>query len=346
VIVVSGYHGFGNLGDEAILAVLCEDLASLGIPRADILVLSGDPGSTSKAYGVQSLERYALGKIWNAIGSAQLLVSGGGSLFQDVTSKRSIPYYLAIIEMAFRRGVPVALYGHGIGPISMRTYRKLVARAFLKSAGFTLRDAFSAQLLRSLKVPVPESAVAVDPVFQLETSDVPPEIRDVPTIGLNLRPYPGWKGQISTWAKVLQELLGAGWALRFIPIGPGDEELGVALQGKVPGLELGPRLELASFRQDLSELDMFISMRLHGVILGALSGTIPIALNYDPKIHAVCAQIGCRCVELVELKLVPRIAGDVVRNYAMNHTEQAAQLERLRQSAYRNREMLRQVLEG
>ena len=114
----------------------------------------------------------------------------------------------------------------------------------------------------------------------------------------------------------------------------------------MPGLELGPRLELASFRQDLSELDMFISMRLHGVILGALSGTIPIALNYDPKIHAVCAQIGCRCVELVELKLVPRIAGDVVRNYAMNHTEQAAQLERLRQSAYRNREMLRQVLEG
>ena len=91
--------------------------------------------------------------------------------------------------------------------------------------------------------------------------------------------------------------------MRFIPIGPGDEELGVALQGKVPGLELGPRLELASFRQDLSELDMFISMRLHGVILGALSGTIPIALNYDPKIHAVCAQIGCRCVELVELKL-------------------------------------------
>ena len=137
VIVVSGYHGFGNLGDEAILAVLCEDLASLGIPRADILVLSGDPGSTSKAYSVQSLERYALGKIWNAIGSAQLLVSGGGSLFQDVTSKRSIPYYLAIIEMVFRGGAGGAVCN--IGPVSIVPTKNL-GRAFLKSAGFTLRD--------------------------------------------------------------------------------------------------------------------------------------------------------------------------------------------------------------
>ncbi len=346
MIVISGYHGFGNLGDEAILAVLCEDLCALGVSRSDVLVLSGDPDYTRKTHGVEALPRCEVSKIWKALGSARLLVSGGGSLFQDVTSKRSILYYLGIIEMAFWRRVPVALYGHGIGPIGTSAYQKLVARAFRKSAGFTVRDAFSAQFLHQLQVPVPNASVAVDPVFQLESSTVSPELRDLSTIGLNLRPYPRWRQQFPAWVRVLKQLLSAGWSLRFVPIGPGDEELGMELQREVPYLAVGPALDLQNFRQELGQLDIFISMRLHGVILGALSGTIPVGLNYDPKIHAVCAQIGCRCVELVELKLLPRIAGDVAQNYAVNYTEQRAQLDRLREHARGNREMLRLVLEG
>jgi len=346
VIVVSGYHGFKNLGDEAILAVLCADLAALGVPRSEILVLSGDPDYTERTHGVPALDRYALKQIWQALGGARLLVSGGGSLFQDVTSRRSIPYYLSIVEMAFWRRVPVALYGHGIGPIGTPAYQRLVARVFRKSAGFTVRDAFSVQFLHHLKVPVPNEAAAVDPVFQLPASEASNGLRAVPTIGLNLRPYPAWRSQLAQWAEILQALHRAGWQVRFVPIGPGDEEMGKELRRQAPALELGPALGLDSFRTELSRLDVFISMRLHGVIFGALSGTVPVGLNYDPKIHAVCAQIGCRCIELVELGLLPRTIVDIVEHYALNQSEQMAQVAKLREIASRNREMLQRVLEG
>ena len=82
------------------------------------------------------------------------------------------------------------------------------------------------------------------------------------------------------------------------------------------------------------------------MILGALSGVVPIALNYDPKIHATCEQLGCRWVELVELDLLPRLTRDVLENYALNRDQQTHQLARLRQYAARNQDLLRQVLEG
>jgi polysaccharide pyruvyl transferase CsaB len=346
VIVVSGYHGYGNLGDEAILAVLCRDLVSLGVSRSDILAVSGDPAYTRKIHGIEAVDRFAWNQIWEVLGSARLLISGGGSLFQDVTGKLTIPYYLSFVEMALRRKVPVALYGHGIGPIATWLYQKLVARAFRKSAGFTVRDAFSAQFLQQHGIHVPNGAVAVDPVFQLEGSVPRTRISSPPILGLNLRPYPQWQAQTAEWVEILRQLGAAGWELRFLPIGPGDEEMGRTLQKDVPRLMLIPSLEQENCRDELGQLDVFISMRLHGVILGALSGTVPVGLNYDPKVHAACAQIGCRCLELVELQLLHPTVDDVVQNYALNQTAQAAQLGQLREYAYRNRDLLKQVLEG
>lgn len=342
--MVSGYHGYGNLGDEAILAVLCEGLTDLGVPRSEIVVLTGNAQYTKSVHGVQTVDRYDLKRVWQLLGRSRLLISGGGSLFQDVTSKRTIPYYLGITEMAFRRNVPVALYGHGIGPIGASVYRKLVARVFRLSVGFTVRDSFSVQFLEKHKVYVPVDAHTVDPVFQWPATVM--EQRGTPVIGLNLRPYPKWRQQFQDWVRVLKDIFALGYGIRFIPIGPGDAELGLMLQRHLPRLELSEPIALDNFRSQLGQLRLFISMRLHGVILGALSGVVPIALNYDPKIHATCEQLGCRWVELVELDLLPRLTRDVLENYALNRDQQTHQLARLRQYAARNQDLLRQVLEG
>lgn len=343
MIVVSGYHGYGNLGDEAILAVLCEGLAAQGVSRDDIFVLSGDVDYSKAVHGVQAVPRYDFRQVWQLIGQADLLVSGGGSLFQDVTSKRTIPYYLGILEMAFRQSVPVALYGHGIGPIGTLLYHKPVARAFRKSAGFTVRDAFSAEFLNGYGVPVSRDAFTVDPVFAWESTA--PELGSKPIVGLNLRPYPGWDNSVSTWVELLRTMLDAGCGVRFMPIGPGDVHLGKVLKSHVPDLEIKAPLTLERFRDELGQLDAFISMRLHGVILGALSGTIPVGLNYDPKIHAVCEQLGCRRVELVELGLLPPIIRDVLENHDRHGEQQNQQLALLRSHAQRNQDMIRDLLQ-
>ena len=88
-IVISGYYGFNNAGDEALLTAILAALRAKE-PKADITVISGNPGNTIAKHQVKSLYRFAAVRLLRAIREADLVISGGGSLLQDVTSKRSL----------------------------------------------------------------------------------------------------------------------------------------------------------------------------------------------------------------------------------------------------------------
>ncbi|MGB4338553.1 MAG: polysaccharide pyruvyl transferase family protein, partial [Bacillota bacterium] len=113
-IVVSGYHGMGNTGDEAVLEAFLQGVRKV-LPQARLTVLSGDPESTERAYGVDSVSRTHLPSIVRALRDADLLVSGGGSLLQDVTGPFTVPYYTGIMLLAYLMRVPVAVYAQGLG---------------------------------------------------------------------------------------------------------------------------------------------------------------------------------------------------------------------------------------
>ncbi len=98
-VVLSGYFGFGNAGDEAILAAEVAALRQL-IPQVEITVLSGNPRKTAATYNVEAEPRGNLWALCRALRRADLLISGGGSLLQDITSNRSIPYYLGVMALA------------------------------------------------------------------------------------------------------------------------------------------------------------------------------------------------------------------------------------------------------
>ena len=214
--MVSGYYGFANLGDEAILAALARDLLSLGIDRKDIVVLSANSEQTEADHGVRALPRYELKQIWHTLGSTNLLVSGGGSLLQDVTSKRSIPYYLGVVEMALLRKVPVVMYGQGLGPIQSKVLKTWVKRAFQKSHACSVRDSASLQFLSDLGVPREKITLAADPVFQQEPAvNVGQNSR---RLLLNVRPYDKWYEQQSLWVEHLTHWQEQGFHIEFIPI--------------------------------------------------------------------------------------------------------------------------------
>jgi len=101
-IVISGYYGFGNAGDEAILEAMVRDLRALA-PGARLVVLSADPAATAARCGVEAVPRMHLPSVLGALRGADLFISGGGSLLQDATSWRSVPYY-AGIDCAWRGG--------------------------------------------------------------------------------------------------------------------------------------------------------------------------------------------------------------------------------------------------
>src|SRR5690554_2806609 len=122
-LLLSGYYGFGNLGDEAILSGLVGALTGRG---HQVTVLSSDPVATAEQHGVAAAHRTR--GVIGALLRNDVLVSGGGGLLQDATSARSLTYYLAVIRLARLLGKRAAVYGQSLGPLTDAGKRR-VARA-------------------------------------------------------------------------------------------------------------------------------------------------------------------------------------------------------------------------
>nr|WP_316046858.1 polysaccharide pyruvyl transferase family protein [Planococcus glaciei] len=98
-IVLSGYYGFDNVGDEAILYAIIQSLKEY-YPEIGIVVLSNKPEKTARTYGVEAVNRWNVAEVAKAIKAADGLISGGGSLLQDETGRKSIPYYAGVMKIA------------------------------------------------------------------------------------------------------------------------------------------------------------------------------------------------------------------------------------------------------
>lgn len=114
-VLISGYYGFKNFGDEAILSVLVSHLKEIG---ADITVFSSDTVYTSKKYSVNSVRSFYMPDVLKEIQNTDVLISGGGSLLQDVTSLKSLVYYSFIIALALLFNKKVIIFAQGIGPVN------------------------------------------------------------------------------------------------------------------------------------------------------------------------------------------------------------------------------------
>ena len=112
-VVMSGYYGFGNAGDDAILESIHQSIRSASDEVA-VTVLSNDPELTRKQYGLDAVPRFRALRVFRALWKGDALLSGGGSLLQDATSTRSLVYYLSVIHCARLLHKPVMLYANGI----------------------------------------------------------------------------------------------------------------------------------------------------------------------------------------------------------------------------------------
>lgn len=176
--VVSGYIGFDNFGDEAIAKVLVDRLKHEGAEK--ITLISSNPEKTAKLYGVEACPML---KFFDSIKNSDVLVSGGGSLLQDVTSFKSLLYYLGVIYTAIILGKKVEIYSQGIGPINSGLGRMLTRFALKQAHKISVRDKKSQELLKSWKI---DAELVKDPIFSLEL----PAKNLKGTVGIQLRNYP------------------------------------------------------------------------------------------------------------------------------------------------------------
>ncbi|WP_411552422.1 polysaccharide pyruvyl transferase CsaB [Paenibacillus lautus] len=169
-IVISGYYGFKNSGDEAVLKSILTALEQEGqAAGVDInpVVLSIDPESTSATYGVKSVHRMKLGEVRQAIKESDGLISGGGSLLQDATSPKTIPYYLGVLKIAQWLGKPTFIYAQGVGPVNRKLFYPMIRSIFRKCTYISVRDMQSGELLQSMGISGEAVHVVPDPVMGL-----------------------------------------------------------------------------------------------------------------------------------------------------------------------------------
>lgn len=304
-IVISGYYGFENLGDEAVLAGLLAGLRE-EISGVDPVVLSGNPAQTAALHGVDAIPRMNGQAVRVALRRAGLLISGGGSLLQDVTSFRSPLYYLWVLRQARRLGVPAMMLAQGVGPLDRPLTRWLARRELDRLAAITVRDAGSAAYLAALGVTRPPVEVTADASFLL-TPDVSARLDDWwtarmpagrPVIGAALRPWqsPAAGERYTAIADALAVVArAAGAVILFLPM-QRDTDLGIAeeMSGWTPAdnrvcdLPLAPREMLAA----VGRCDVMLGMRLHALIFAVHRGVPAAGIAYDPKVRDFAAAAG------------------------------------------------------
>ena len=281
-ILISGYYGFDNLGDELLLTALLRELRQVS-PESRITVLSACPRATAARHSVEAAPRNRPLTVLRALERCDLLLSGGGSLLQDGTSSRSMWYYLGLLALAQAMGKDTMVYSQGAGPL-LRPWNRALTRAVLsKTTAVTLRDGASRETLEALGLRRP-MAVTADPVLSLP-------IRSGGGEGTQL----AWviHGRYCTTAvcQALGEAMAAlnhqGCTSWLLPFCPGED---------TPILEtLAPWGRMVSREQlwpRLGRCGVVISMRLHGLILGAKLGAELVSLTCDPKSDAFLAELG------------------------------------------------------
>lgn len=302
-ILISGYYGFNNIGDEAILKGLLEGIRER-LPLADIVVLSKFPDFTSKKHNVRAINRINLFKIMREMRSMDLLVSGGGSLFQDVTSKRSIVYYLGIIWLAkknFRK--KVMIYSQGIGPVLQPYNRHLLGRILDDIDVINVRDEKSKQELLRLGV-TKEILVTTDTVFNIsKPSGAKGEKilgkidrrRDKAYIGISVRRWGSHNERIKKETAWLCEKIVRESSHRPVMIPfhfHQDLSLMKEIHAMIPQdirsevLIMQEYLYVEDYLSLIGQMDLMVAMRLHGLIFSALMEVCPVGISYDPKIHS------------------------------------------------------------
>ena len=292
-MLISGYYGLGNLGDEALLDVIVKRLRA-SYPAGSIDVLSADPAGTAARLQVEATPRMDLGAVRRAIDRADVVLSGGGGLLQNVTSLRSLLYYAGIVRTATRARKRTMIFAQSIGPLDL--FGRAVVRACCGGvAAATVRDERSRQLLASLLPQVRVERTA-DPVFLLEPDTAPLDLAAEgldgpgPLVVVSVRRWQHNEATVSALAAAVDRLTNEhGAQVAFLPLGgPSDADVstGVIRRAKSAPLLL-PAMTLGQAAQIIGRASLVIGMRLHALIIAARLGVPFTAVPYDPKVTAL-----------------------------------------------------------
>lgn len=353
-VVVSGYYGYENLGDETILSTICSHYRE----KYDLVVLSKQPHLTEKKFGVTAISRFHMLKVYRAIDGCDLLISGGGSLLQDRTSTRSLMYYLSVMHLAQRKKKPVVVYANGIGPVRGKRNRKLVVKVLQRASAITLRDEDSLQELRNMGLSRQDILVTADPVFSLEAVGTEAAKRlwaqvgipeEAPVLGISLRAVS--PSVVERLAELFDGICrDTGYVPVFLCMQPASDLRGaksVMERMESKSYLLPGQLTAQEMMSALGNMKLVVSMRLHTLIFAAAAGTPVMGFDYDPKVISMLRTLDMPSLGTVQDLNVSQGRRQVTEFVAQEETYRRnikAAAQALREKERENDRILQQVM--
>ncbi|MDD3238398.1 MAG: polysaccharide pyruvyl transferase CsaB [Candidatus Gastranaerophilales bacterium] len=290
-IVISGYYGFDNFGDEGILGILVKNLKNMDIENLEITVLSSNPEKTAKRYDVKSVKNFNVPKVIDTLKDSDVLISGGGSLLQDATSVKSLAYYLWVIFMALFYKKKVIIFAQGIGPIN-NPIARFITKTLLKKVSYaSVRDEKSLYLLRGWGI---NPELVNDPMWSLELLEKEPKNR----IGIQLRDWKTLSDEfINSLARKVNENF-KGYEIYLYSFQDSqDYEVCTKFKNFLSLLdqETKPVIIYQRTNQEMIDsfmnLDYLIAMRYHACILALKYGIPTLPVSYDEKVEKLAKEL-------------------------------------------------------
>ena len=358
-VVICGAYGRGNAGDDAILEAILQEMRSID-PDMPITVLTKDPKATRLTYRVRTAGRMDVGTWKKAMRHAGLYINGGGSLIQDVTSRRSLWFYLHNIQAAHKAGCKVQMYGCGIGPVLREQHRKLAASVLNASVDvITLREPDSLKELQSMGVTKPEILLTADPALTLPAASedeidsvllragIPPHGK---YLCFALRNWKGFEDKAPLFAQAAKY---AYETYSLTPVFAAVEKHLDPVAGRlaaagldIPHYFLDDAGSAGTIIGALSRMQAVVSMRLHALIFAA-GQSIPLAgVVYDPKVSAFLRYIGQENFLDLDALTADALKAMIDRMVSspISPEEQAAAVQKLRQIEQVNVDTARRLL--
>ncbi|QNQ41344.1 polysaccharide pyruvyl transferase family protein [Brucella intermedia] len=375
-VILAGWYGATNIGDELLLDVIGGWLRDFD---CELVIVSLNPDHTRKTFSCEAVDFHNLGAIAQAMTDADLFVMGGGGIFQDhhpfsiealydpVTP--DIAQYARPFYMARQFGVKTAICAHGIGPITTKPAREIVADIFSKVDFVSVRDEKSAKLLKSLGVER-EVVVAPDPGWLIDVNSqtsvpIPESFESVEKsrrrLGLIIREWPEETQWNVKLLAALNQSLPADWECLWIGFQNAVDEQYVVSDR--PFLErmsyfLDRRIESsiaapASIEETVGEImscDAVLSMRLHGGIITISAGKPVGFIEYDDKVvaanNAINVPSSLRLALSDSVEDFTKVITHLIESADDGWQAEPNRLEELRNSALQHKEVLREATQS
>lgn len=335
-VVISGYYGFGNLGDESLLDVITSSVSE-SYPGIKIAALTKNPRVDGKRTGLKCVSRFNLPSVASMLAGSKLLISGGGSLFQDSTSHRSLGYYAGVIKMAKLLGCKTFVFANGIGPIGHESNKKLTAQVVNSADSVSVRDGDSRRELVAIGVPEKKVRLSADPAFMIK----PASDHDTETLKAKLGIHGGYfvlsvrplnvragvaagddEASEAIVRKTAEACVGINREMGLMPVIvpmqlSADLDICRRVAEKIHESGVGSVIYEADSAPMLMGIlagaEFTVGMRLHMIIFASTVGCPVIGLSYDPKVSSMMNELGQEyCAELKKDSAEVDLADDIL----------------------------------